>query len=258
MQLFSKIFHLPLPISVTIFPLSESAVTLQYGEEIRVALHRELLLLQEKIRNLPFEGFTEVSIAFNTLTVFFDPVRVYEASSRLPLDFVTQWLKGMATSLGDPPPLHEKQTTGLPQSREHLIPVCYDMPYAFDLETIAAFHGSDTETIIRLHTSQVFYVFMVGFTPGFPYMGILPPALDTPRKATPAIRVPAGSVGIAGQQTGIYPFHSPGGWNIIGRTPIRLFNVQDPEPCLFKAGDRVRFSRIDAYTFNYLNQYEDH
>ena len=241
----------------SLYPLSESAITLQYGEEIAINRHRELLQLMQQIQDDPFPGFREVSIAFHTVTIFFDPYTVFENVKQSPISYISDWLNKKASWLGNDIPDAKASATITIASREQLIPVCYEEPFAFDLDTLAAYHGIDPETVISMHTNQSFYVFMVGFTPGFPYMGILPPALDTPRKATPSLMVPAGSVGIAGQQTGIYPFTSPGGWNIIGRTPIKLFDINDNDPCLLKAGDRVRFSRIDRNTFNYLNQYED-
>ncbi|MBC6492866.1 5-oxoprolinase subunit PxpB [Flavihumibacter stibioxidans] len=231
-----------------VFPLSESAITIEYGNEISVKRHRELMALMQAISQHTFPGFRDVSIAFNSLTVFFDPWEVYQHTQSSPLEFVTTWLQNLASII---------TSTSIVSGKEHLIPVCYDPSYGPDLATLAAYQGLDTEEVIRLHTSQVYYVFMVGFSPGFPYLGILPDALDTPRKASPALSVPAGSVGIAGKQTGIYPFNTPGGWNIIGRTPMKLFNIGDTNPCLLKAGDTVRFTRIDRQTFLYLNQYED-
>lgn len=195
-----------------------------------------------------FPGYRDVSIAFNSLTVFFDPWELYQYIQSSPLEFVTAWLQNLASKDTIAPVINGK---------EHLIPVCYDPSYGPDLDTLAAYQGLGREEVIRLHTSQAYYVFMVGFSPGFPYLGILPDELDTPRKASPALSVPAGSVGIAGKQTGIYPFNTPGGWNIIGRTPMKLFNISDANPCFLKAGDTVRFTRIDRQTFLYLNQNED-
>ncbi|MBZ5859035.1 5-oxoprolinase subunit PxpB [Flavihumibacter profundi] len=229
--------------------MSESALTLSYGTEISIDRHRELLGLLTEVRQTGFEGLLDVSIAYNSLSVFFDPGLVSRRYRQSPQAFVFQWLDELAA--------RERVEVGPVMGKEHILPICYDPPFSPDLDTMAAFHNCSREEIIYLHQSQPYYVFMVGFSPGFPYLGIVPERLDTPRKATPALKVPAGSVGIAGRQTGIYPFESPGGWNIIGRTPIRMFNILDPDLCLLQAGDRVLFSPIDQQTFNYLNQYAD-
>lgn len=201
----------------------------------------------EAIRSQPFDGFLDAAIAYTSVSVFFDPVRVYQSAKKSPHQFVSEWLDQLAKNY--------QQQAARTQGRELLLPVCYDPQFAPDLEAMAAFHHCSTKELIELHHSQSYYVFMIGFSPGFPYLGILPDALVTPRKSSPAPLVRAGSVGIAGRQTGIYPMDSPGGWNIIGRTPTRLFDIGEKQPCFFKAGDRVRFSPIDLETFNYLNQY---
>lgn len=197
----------------------------------------------------PFEGFQEQSISYNSMSVFYDPLRVFRFYKTSPQIFVTNWLDEFARRYNRQP----IQAV----AREHIIPVCYDWPFAPDLDAVASFHDVTPDEIIAAHCHQSYYVFMVGFSPGFPYLGILPPFMETPRKSTPTLKVRAGSVGIAGRQTGIYPFDNPGGWNIIGRTPLRLFNIDDPGLCLLRAGDTVNFSVIDKQTFYYLNQYAD-
>lgn len=201
-----------------------------------------------RIADSPFEGFQDISIAYNSLTVFYDPVKVFECSGESPFTYVERWLHKTAAGLDG---------VSAPPGKEHIIPVCYEPPFSPDLEAVALYHNVSADEIVYGHQSTSYYVFMVGFTPGFPYLGLVSPFLDTPRKLTAALQVRAGSVGIAGRQTGIYSFNSPGGWNIIGRTPILLFNINDPSLCLLKAGDTVRFSAIDKQTFYYLNQYED-
>lgn len=203
----------------------------------------------EAIRSHAFDGFLDASIAYTSVSVFFDPVQVYHSAKIPPHQFVSEWLDQLAKN-------YHHETAHI-QGRELLLPVCYDPRFAPDLDAMAAFHNCAPKDLIELHHSQSYYVFMIGFSPGFPYLGILPEALVTPRKSNPAALVRAGSVGIAGRQTGIYPMDSPGGWNIIGRTPTRLFDIREKQPCFFKPGDWVRFSPIDWETFNYLNQYAD-
>ena len=166
-----------------------------------------------------------------------------------PGEFVFQWLEKW---LAEPTAM-----TTAPIGKEHLLPVCYDVSLAPDLEAVALHTNLSPTELIGLHSSQVYTVFMVGFSPGFPYLGILPPELETPRKANPALKVPPGSVAIAARQTGIYPTATSGGWNIIGRTPVKVFDPSHPADCLLKTGDTVRFSPIDTATFAYLNQYEN-
>lgn len=233
-----------------IYPLSESAITLEYGTEMSIARHRELMSLMIEIRSNPFIGLTDLSIAYNSLTLFYAPGIVFQHAGISPLAFLTDWLTRIATTV--------QADANIPVGTHHIIPVCYDPPFSPDLTSMADFHHASTEEIIYGHQSTRYYVFMVGFNPGFPYLGLVPAFLETPRKTTPALHIPAGSVGIAGRQTGIYPCTSPGGWNIIGRTPLRMFNINDTEPCLLKAGDTVTFSTIDKQTFYYLNQYADH
>ncbi len=129
------------------------------------------------------------------------------------------------------------------------IPVCYEADLGPDLPVVAGRSGLSIEQVIERHAGAIYRVHCLGFTPGFPFLGGLPPELATPRRAEPRRAVPAGSVGIGGSQTGIYPIASPGGWNLIGRTPLRLFEADAPEPARLRPGDRVRFRRISLTEF---------
>jgi inhibitor of KinA len=129
------------------------------------------------------------------------------------------------------------------------IPVCYGGIYGPDLDEVAAFHGMSPEKVVRLHVAPKYYVYMIGFTPGFPYLGGLDERLFTPRKKEPRKRVPAGSVGIADRQTGIYSIDSPGGWQLIGRTPLSLFDRKRPDPFLLNPGDILLFVPITEKEF---------
>ena len=132
--------------------------------------------------------------------------------------------------------------------------MCYDAEFGLDLGDVAAHNHISIDEVVRIHSSATYYVCFLGFTAGFAYLGGLPEALHTPRLATPRRAVAAGSVGIAGGQTGIYPTTTPGGWRLIGRTPLRMFDPQAQPPTLVQAGDRVRFSAIDRATFDQLLQ----
>lgn len=132
------------------------------------------------------------------------------------------------------------------------IPVLYD---GDDLDLVAELHQLAREEVIAIHTSRSYHVFMLGFLPGFSYMGTVDDRIATPRKSSPRILVPAGSVGIAGYQTGIYPQSSPGGWQLIGRTPLKIFDAGRSKTCLIDAGDQVKFSPISKTEFEKLNEY---
>ncbi len=127
----------------------------------------------------------------------------------------------------------------------YTIPVCYEAPFALDIEEIATTKKKKVSKIIQIHTKPIYPVYFIGFSPGFPYLGGLSKRISFPIKASPRSKVASGSVGIAGTQTGIYPNESPGGWNIIGRSPLRFFDVKEENPSLLKAGDYIRFESID-------------
>lgn len=226
-----------------IYPLNEHAITIELGDEISEAIHRRVVALRDEILKKSFAGLLDIVTAYTTVTIFFDP----ELVSSLPYDGKTPFNKVemfLRERLD-----HLKENTSLSSETVITIPVCYDVEYGFDLEWVASHHQTSPEEIIRRHTSETFTVFMIGFTPGFPYMGILPPYLESPRKQNPRIQVPAGSIGLAGKQTGIYPFATPGGWQIIGRTPLKLFEATSSTPSLLKPGDRIRFEAISKDQF---------
>ncbi len=141
------------------------------------------------------------------------------------------------------------------QIKERLlnIPVCYDQEFAWDIQQLAATKNISVEEVIQIHTARQYKVYMLGFLPGFAYMGEVDEKIATPRKPQP-VNIEAGSVGIAGKQTGIYPLSSPGGWQIIGRTPMKLFNAAEEEPTLLKAGDTVQFYSINKNEFEEIKK----
>ena len=187
--------------------------------------------------------------------------RLHQILSRENLTGVVETVPAYASLLVVYDPLHaapealKRQITGLcefddatpPETREvREIPLVYGGEYGPDLDAVAAYHGLSREEVIRLHSGTVYQVYMIGFTPGYPYMGELPEALATPRRETPRTHIPKGSVAIAQRQTGIYPVASPGGWQIIGRTPVELFDPRQENASLLVMGDRVRFKVMTA------------
>lgn len=231
-----------------IYPLSEKALTIEAGNNISMENHRRVLLLQQFIHQLFIPGFIETVPAYCTLTVYYNPLAVVKAipeSENNIAKWMTNYLQNQLSNWQPGDYLSFKKS-----SIE--IPVCYDDEYGLDINEVAQYHQTTKEAIVGLHTSHTYHVYMMGFSPGFPYMGILSDNLATPRKKQPQLNVPAGSVAIAGNQTGVYPLQSPGGWNIIGRTPLKLFDKQKTNPFLLNTGDEVKFVSITKQEFEKL------
>lgn len=225
--------------------LSENAVVIYFGENVDESMLLHILAFNKALYEKPFVGFLETVPAFISLTVYFDPLLVIEADS----------LKGVRAYKRV---IHELEKISLTlvidqtladQELVH-IPVCYDEIYAPDLAYVAQYNQLSIDEVIHIHCSATYTVFMIGFMPGFPYLGGMSAKIAAPRKGVPRSNIPAGSVGIGGEQTGIYPLNSPGGWQLIGRTPIQLFNVEQTEPSLLKAGQSVKFYPIDKDKFD--------
>ncbi len=222
--------------AIQFIPLGECAVLLSFGHTITDAIHEKLMQVKNIIEDNPFPGFIETVPAYNSLTVFYTPSEVKKTAGTISASVIHS-LQQVIEAIG----LNETEKTISPVIT---IPVCYDDEYGIDLKELSTQLHLPVEQIVELHAKQVYKVFMIGFTPGFPYMGILDEQLFTKRKAQPRISVAAGSVAIAGNQTGIYPLSTPGGWNIVGRTPLKLFNEQKENPFLLKAGDTIQFTSI--------------
>lgn len=211
------------------------------GADVEIA---SLLEIRDRIEAATIPGMTEVVIGYAGVAVFFDPVMAARAGA--PVDTISEWLTTRLHAVIDSPqPVSEKRSP----SAKIDIPVCYDAEFAIDLDRIAQHTGLSAGEVIRLHREADYCVRCVGFTPGFPYLSGLPPELATPRRAMPRTNVPAGAVAIGGNQTGIYPAASPGGWNVIGRTPLKLFDPRMEPPALFQPGDQVRFRPISREEF---------
>lgn len=186
------------------------------------------------------EGVTDIVPAYGSVGVHYEPERVRTSHGELPWRVVGEWLE---RHLGGKGPAAPRQAR---RSREHLVPVVYGGEHGPDLEQVAKNAKLSAAEVVKLHAGAVYHVAAIGFSPGFPYLLGLPEKLATPRRATPRLRVPAGSVGIGGVQTGIYPSETPGGWQLIGRTGLALFDpLRSEGPALFAAGDRVRFKAVD-------------
>jgi inhibitor of KinA len=218
-----------MPHKPRIVPLGDAALLVQFGEQIEPTLNGRVHALAGLLEASPPEGLIETVPAYAALLVHYDPLLISYTQVR---DF----LRGKLAHL------EETVSHARHKPRRRLeVPVRYGGEYGPDLESVARHLHLSAEEVIRLHSESTYTVYMMGFTPGFPYMGILNEALVTPRLETPRTRVPAGTVAIAGSQTGIYPIASPGGWRLIGWTPLTLFDPASDTPFLFAPGDEVKF-----------------
>jgi KipI family sensor histidine kinase inhibitor len=208
-----------------IVPLGDSAVLVQLGSEIDILTNQRIHALAALVNKSSLEGLIETVPAYVTLLVHYDPLN-------LSFVQVKDYLREKMAQIYD-------NESRKPNRVE--IPVRYGGEYGVDLESVARHCQLQMEDVIRIHSQKTYTVFMMGFTPGFPYMGKLDEAIVTPRRETPRTRVPAGTVAIAGSQTGIYPIDSPGGWQLIGWTSLQLFNLESETPFLFSPGDEVKF-----------------
>ena len=236
----------PTPL-VRCYPLGDAAVTLELGRTISPATHRLIQALARLLDQNPPPGLREYVPAFTTLTVYYDPWELSQNTEIPPHKQVASYLQSLLPAAQvlaadyAPGPLVE-------------IPVCYGGDLGPDLAAVAQYAGLSEAAVMELHSAAEYLVYMLGFAPGFPYLGGLDARLATPRRAVPRPLVPAGAVGIAGAQTGIYSLPTPGGWQLIGRTPRRLFDAGRTPPSLLQAGDRLRFVPISGAEFWQMNQ----
>ncbi|MEO6151044.1 MAG: 5-oxoprolinase subunit PxpB [Mucilaginibacter sp.] len=230
----------------SIYYLSEHAVTMEFGNSIHTDTLQQVSLFNDLISQNPFPGFRTTVPSYTTLSICFDPLQV-SACAELPGKGSFAKVSGYLTGL---------KYTGLTEMagayQTITIPVCYGGDFGPDLNEVVQLHQLTPQQMIELHSEAVYKVYMMGFVPGFAYLGGMNEILESPRKAMPRSSVPAGSVGIAGKQTGIYPFATPGGWQIIGQTPLQLFDAGRQQPSLLKAGDKVIFKPISRDEFNRL------
>lgn len=219
-----------------IFSLGDSALTIELGNRIEKELNLKILAMQNWLLSNRFDGMMDLVVAYSSLSVLYDPLIVKRKNPTTPtaLDYVKSKIEQAFTNSES----YEPYTGARIE-----IPVCYDEVYGMDQEFISKHNGISKEELVQLHCSRVYRVFMIGFLPGFPYMGEVDNRLIIARKNRPVPLI-AGSVGIAGSQTGVYPLNSPGGWQIIGRTPLKLFDPFSDIPSKLSIGDYVQFFPI--------------
>lgn len=225
--------------NVCFLPCGDQAVTVEWGSTIDEHINRQVHAFARKVEALSHPAITEVVPTYRSATVHYRPeVLSYEELKHL----LAPLAQGSAEEAEELPVVE--------------IPVCYGGEYGPDLLEVAQHCSLTPEEVIARHTAPTYRIYMLGFTPGFPYLGGMDPSIAAPRRKEPRIHIPAGSVGIAGEQTGVYPIVSPGGWQLIGRTPLRLFDPQKEQPILLSAGAGIRFVPIDEEAFRKMEEKE--
>jgi inhibitor of KinA len=229
----------PTRLSPRIDAVGDRCLLIGVGDTVDPATSQRVFALVRRLKERPIPGVLDIVPAFTTVALHYRPELLGAAPFEALRDAVLERLAE---------PLDAAASAG----RSIDIPVCYGGEFGPDLDDVAAACGLSAEQVIERHMQSAHRVYMLGFAPGFPFIGGLDPALKMPRRASPRTRIPPGSVGIARDQSCVYPLETPGGWNLIGRTPVRLFDPAANPPCLLAPGDRVRFVRIDEPTYQTL------
>jgi inhibitor of KinA len=224
-------------IDFRIEPAGDAALRVELPARVDVAISARITAMGETVRSRWTDVVKDAVVGYHTLTVYFDPLRVDG-----------RWLEEQLAMIASDTVVSPEASQGHVE-----IPVCYGGDLGPDLADVARSAGCSEQEIVDLHTSRDYRVFVVGFVPGFGYMGPVDPRLALPRRRTPRTRVPAGSVALAGGQTGIYPMETPGGWHLIGRTPVRPFDESRAQPVLFRPGDTVRFRSMSRRDYDEMS-----
>ncbi len=254
-----------LEISFAVEPLGEKAVLLRFGDQISDKLYSQVALVKKALEDHQIIGWTECVPAYCTLTVYYNPLAVWRSRSEreqqdntifdtvctriaaaLQYNLVDQIQQSHSELGNQRSGILEK---GINETGMFELPVCYGAEFGPDLSFASKHCKRGEQEIVAIHSATVYSVYMIGFTPGFPYLGGLPESLVLPRRAVPRMSIEAGSVGIAGSQTGIYPQATPGGWQIIGRTPVLLFDADRRPPSLLSPGMKLKFRPIEKQEY---------
>ena len=223
-----------MPFEATFLEASDQSLLVSFGESIETESYSRVLNLFRLLRDRSARGVVNLHPAYSSLLIRFDPLAV--SHGELKAEIASRLSPFVEQQQGEPP-------------QEISIPVCYHPEFGPDLASLASLHALSVEDAIDLHASTVYTVYFLGFVPGFAYLGMVPEQLATPRLPAPRQQVPAGSVGIADRQTGVYPFSTPGGWRLIGRTALTLFEPKRPGMSLLQPGDRVKFHPVSLDEF---------
>ena len=219
--------------AMRILTVGDCAVSVEFGQEISLEINHKVMALKRVLEREPIRGIVELIPTYCSLLIQYDPMDLRYGQLR-------DRLEALVTQLDE---------VEMPPKQVVEIPVAYGGEYGPDLGEVARAHNISEEEVIKLHSEPEYPIYMLGFVAGFPYLGGMNKAIATPRKKSPRLKIEAGSVGIAGEQTGIYSVESPGGWQIIGRTPLKLYDVNRNEPVLLKAGQYIKFKPITKEEF---------
>lgn len=235
-------------VQVEFYPLGENAIMVEFGKCIDPEINRKVMALVAYLEQHPFSGMLEYISAYKNVTIFYDPLLV----NALPI----------TVEEGDMPLSYRKMIKVIEKILASIdinksskakiveIPVCYGGEFGPDIEFVAEHNHLSVKEVIDIHSSGEYLVYMIGFAPGFPFLGGMSEKIATPRRSSPRLAIPVGSVGIAGSQTGAYPIETPGGWQLIGRTPVEVFCPQNNPPTLLDAGNVVKFKPITLDEYN--------
>lgn len=232
--------------SFHIYPLGDAAIVVEFGTTISEDVHKKVRAFAAYLETNQFPGMIEYVPAFTTVTLFYNPWMVSKQGKLDAYQEVTSYILNIQN--------HIKETE-LPETRVVEIPVCYGDEFGPDLAFVAEHARLTIPEVIEIHAKAEYLVCMIGFAPGFPYLGGMDKRIAAPRRKSPRRVIPAGSVGIAGNQTGIYPLKTPGGWQLIGRTPLSLFDPHRQPPVLLQAGNKVRFVPVSRAAYAAFQPY---
>ena len=226
---------------IKIYTAGDSSLLIEFEQKISPEINAQITAVVRMIKAQQIEGVTDMIPAFASLLINYDPRVISYAGLKSRLEKILKLeISGEASS-----------------ARIFEIPVCYGGEYGPDLQNIADHAGLSPEEVIRIHSGEDYLIYMLGFLPGFSYLGGLDERIHTPRLANPRIRIPAGSVGIGGSQTGIYPLDSPGGWQLLGMTPVKTYDPDREVPILFEAGDYIRFIPVSEEEYRDIKKQVD-
>jgi len=220
--------------------MGDRSVLVELGDEISPRINRRVREFSVSCMKNRLEGLIDIVPAYRSFLIIYDPFKLNPVIIKNRMEDIQRKIEGIE----------------IPKPKTLEIPVVYGGEYGPDIEWVARYHAIRVEEAIKLHTGTTYQVYMIGFMPGFPYMGELPESLATPRRETPRTVIPQGSVAIAQRQTGIYPVESPGGWQILGRTPLKLFSPLRSPPTLLEMGDLVKFFSIEEEEFKRWRQWK--